>query len=73
MEARLAMIIRDCCPQCGSTRYKRNGHIHNSKQSHLCKHCGRQFVLQFEQRLVSPEERDLIERLLGRALKTGGG
>jgi insertion element IS1 protein InsB len=68
MEAGLAMIIRDCCPQCGSTRYKRNGHIHSGKQSHLCKHCGRQF----EQRLMPPEERALIERLLGERLSLDG-
>jgi transposase-like protein len=72
METGRAMIIRDCCSRCGSTRYKRNGHIHNGKQSHLCKHCGRQFVLQFEQRLESPEERALIERLLGDRLSLHG-
>ena len=66
------MIIRDCCPQCGSTRYKRNGHIHNRKQSHRCKHCGRQFVLQFEQHLLAAEERALIERLLCERLSLHG-
>jgi hypothetical protein len=30
------MIPREACPQCGSTWYKRNGHIHTGKQNHRC-------------------------------------
>ena len=59
-----AMIIRDVCPQCQSSTYKKNGHIHNGKQNHQCKACGRQFVACFEQYLVSEDTRALIERLL---------
>jgi IS1 family transposase len=44
--------------------YKKNGHIHNGKQNHQCKECGRQFVDCFEQYLVSDDTRALIERLL---------
>jgi insertion element IS1 protein InsB len=58
------MVIRDVCPQCRSPKYKRNGHIHNDKQNHLCKACGRQFVKCFEQYLISDNIRALIERLL---------
>jgi IS1 family transposase len=58
------MIIRDVCPQCQSPKYKKNGHIHNGKQNHQCKDCGRQFVDCFEQYLVSEDTRALIERLL---------
>jgi insertion element IS1 protein InsB len=58
------MIIRDVCPQCKSSRYKKNGHIHNGKQNHQCHDCGRQFVDCFEQYLVSDATRALIERLL---------
>jgi hypothetical protein len=38
-------------------------HIHNGKQNHQCKDCGRQFVDGFEQHLVSDETRDLVERI----------
>jgi transposase-like protein len=58
------MVIRDVCPQCRSPKYKRNGHIHNGKQNHLCKACGCQFVECFEQYLISDNIRALIERLL---------
>ncbi len=59
-----AMVIRDVCPQCKSSKYKKNGHIHNGKQNHHCHNCGRQFVECFAQYLLSEETRALIERLL---------
>jgi hypothetical protein len=31
------MVIRDVCPQCKSSKHKKNGHIHNGKQNHQCK------------------------------------
>jgi insertion element IS1 protein InsB len=58
------MVIRDTCPRCQSSRYKKNGHIHNGKQNHQCQDCGRQFVEYFEQSLISDDTRALIERLL---------
>ena len=58
------MVIREVCPQCKSSRYKKNGHIHHGKQNHHCHDCGRQFVQCFEQYLISDERRALIERLL---------
>ncbi len=58
------MITRDGCPQCGSQRFKKNGHIHNGKQNHQCKACERQFVGQTDQRLIPDDQRALVERLL---------
>ena len=58
------MVIRDVCPRCQSPHYKKNGRIHNGKQNHQCKDCGRQFVDCCEQYLVSQDTRALIERLL---------
>ena len=58
------MIVRDACPACGSTRFKKNGHTHNGKQNHQCKTCPRQFVQCSEQYLISDDKRGLIERLL---------
>jgi insertion element IS1 protein InsB len=58
------MVIREVCPRCKSSRYKKNGYIHNSKQNYHCHDYGRQFVQCFEQYLISEEKRSLIERLL---------
>jgi insertion element IS1 protein InsB len=57
------MVVRDVCPACGSTRFKRNGHTHNAKQNHHCQACGRQFVAGATDRSISHEQRTLIEHL----------
>jgi transposase-like protein len=44
------MII---CPSCQSDSVKLNGHIHNGKQNHLCKKCGRLFVLHAEKKVIT--------------------
>jgi insertion element IS1 protein InsB len=66
------MIVRDACPACGSTRFKKNGHTHNGKQKHQCKVCPRQFVQCSEQYLISDETRALIERLLRERISLRG-
>ena len=53
-----------CCPSCNSTSTKKNGHIHNGKQNHCCKECGRQFVESREQILISSAKRQRIRKLL---------
>jgi transposase-like protein len=58
------MIMREACPQCRSTWYKRNGHSHTGKQTHHCKLCGRAFVLAPENFVITEEQRALVERLL---------
>jgi insertion element IS1 protein InsB len=58
------MVTRDACPGCGSTQFKKNGHIHSGKQHHQCKACGRQFVVSADERIISDEQRTLIEHLL---------
>ena len=60
----MALRIRDCCPECGSVRCKKNGHIHNGKQNYRCKVCGRSFVAYPENRVISSEKRALIKQLL---------
>jgi len=52
------------CPNCNSTHIKKNGHIHNGKQNHCCKECGRQFVFNPQQILISSAKRERIQRLL---------
>jgi insertion element IS1 protein InsB len=56
--------MRIYCPECGSTNNKKNGHIYNGKQNYYCKTCGRQFVENPEQKLISTEERERIRKLL---------
>jgi insertion element IS1 protein InsB len=58
------MVIRDVCPRCQSSKYKKNGHIHNGTQNQHCHDCGRQFVDCFEQYRIADDTRALIERLL---------
>ena len=58
------MIIRDACPACESESFKKNGHIHNGKQNHQCKDCGRQFVLNPDNKVIDEDQRALVERLL---------
>jgi len=58
------MMTREACPQCVSTWYKKNGHIHTGKQNHRCKVCGRTFVRLPDNHLITEEQRTLIARLL---------
>ena len=66
------MMVRDACPECRSTQFKKNGHIHNGKQNHQCKACGRQFVASTEDRLIAGEQRTLIEYLLRERISLRG-
>jgi insertion element IS1 protein InsB len=66
------MVIRDAGPGCGSPQFKKNGHIHNGKQNHQCKVCGRQFVASAEDHIVSGEERTVIEHLLRERISLRG-
>ena len=56
--------MRIHCPSCNSIRIKKNGHIHNGKQNHLCKKCGRQFVQNPTQKLIPERDRERIRELL---------
>jgi len=58
------MSTREGCLQCGSTQYKKNGYTHTGKQNHKCKACGWAFVAIPENRLITTEQRTLVERLL---------
>jgi IS1 family transposase len=58
------MITRSNCPKCGSNNYKKNGHTHNGKQNHLCKDCGREFVLNLKKVAIPDEKKELAEKLL---------
>jgi insertion element IS1 protein InsB len=66
------MSVRDACPGCGARQFKKNGHIHNGKQNHQCKACGRQFVVHAECYAISEEQRALVERLLREKISLHG-
>jgi hypothetical protein len=58
------MVVRNACSECGSIRFKKNGHMHSGKQNHWCKVCGRQFVVRVAERIIADEQCTLIEHLL---------
>jgi insertion element IS1 protein InsB len=66
------MLVRDACPGCGSTRIRKNGHIHSGQQNHQCKACGRQFVTSAEERIIADEQRTLIAHLLRERISVRG-
>jgi len=52
------------CPSCQSGSIKRNGHIHNGKQNHQCLACGRQFVLNPQNKRISDEVKSRVRQAL---------
>jgi insertion element IS1 protein InsB len=60
------------CPRCTSKQTVKNGHIHNGKQNHKCKSCGRQFVEDPQNKIISPETKELIDKLLLEKLPLAG-
>jgi transposase-like protein len=61
-EAQSAMVVREVCPACGPERCKRNGHMHTGKQNHQGTTCGRPFVLDAANHVITAEQRTLVER-----------
>lgn len=56
--------MKPTCPSCQATAIKKNGHIHTGKQNHRCLSCGRQFVLDPTNKLISQETRSQIQQAL---------
>jgi insertion element IS1 protein InsB len=52
------------CPKCGGSKIMKYGHIHNGKPRFRCKQCGRQFVENPTNRIISREIRQIIDNLL---------
>jgi insertion element IS1 protein InsB len=52
------------CPECGSTSVVKNGSIHNGKKKFMCNNCGRQYVLNPENKIISQDMWDIVDRLL---------
>ena len=52
------------CPRCNSIQTVMNGSVHNQKPKRQCNSCGRQFVIAPAKYSVSPETKQLIDKLL---------
>ena len=52
------------CPSCQGEQVVKNGRIHNGKQNHKCRSCGRQFVLEPSWRAIGDKTKAQIDRLL---------
>ena len=52
------------CPSCGSHHTIKNGSTHNGKPKRQGKDCGRQFVINPNNKTISPETKQLIDKLL---------
>jgi len=52
------------CPTCRSERIWKNGYIHNGKPKFRCKDCGRQFVLNPQNKIIPPETWQTVDKLL---------
>ena len=60
------------CPKCRSERTIKSGRIASGKQRFRCKNCGRQFTPDADWKPVSPETRDIVDRLLLQRLSLRG-
>jgi transposase-like protein len=60
------------CPACSSLNIVKNGSIHNGKQKHSCKSCGRQFVENPENKRIAPETWYLVKKLLLEKISIAG-
>lgn len=52
------------CPSCDSKQIVKNGKIHNGKQNHKCRDCGRQFVENPQNKIINQQTKSLIDKLL---------
>jgi transposase-like protein len=52
------------CPSCKSEKIVKNGKIHNGKQNFKCRDCGRQFVQDPQNKIISQKTKNLIDKLL---------
>lgn len=52
------------CPRCEGTHVVKNGLTYLGKQNHKCRGCGRQFVENPQQKLISAETWKQIDKLL---------
>lgn len=56
--------LRPTCPRCHSHHIVKNGRIQNKKPKFQCQDCQRQFVENSTKKVIDPETKELIDRLL---------
>lgn len=66
------LFLRPDCPDCGSNHIVKNGRIHNKKPKYKCQSCGRQFVENPTNKVISSQTKDLIDRLLLEKISLAG-
>ena len=66
------LFLRPDCPDCGSNHIVKNGRIHNKKPKYKCQSCGRQFVENPTNKVISSQTKDLIARLLLEKISLAG-
>jgi IS1 family transposase/transposase-like protein len=66
------LFLRPDCPDCGSNHIVKNGRIHNKKPKYKCQICGRQFVENPTNKVISSQTKDLIARLLLEKISLAG-
>lgn len=64
MSSKLDKKERPPCPYCGSTQISKNGSTHHKKQKFVCKDCRRQFIENPQKKIISSQQKQLINRLL---------
>ena len=57
------LFLRPDSPDCGSNHIVKNGRIHNKKPKYKCQSCGRQFVENPTNKVMSSQTKDLIDRV----------
>ena len=60
------------CYYCGSVNIVKNGRTYYGKARCRCKNCGKQFVLERQNRSLSPEQKRLVELLLLERISLSG-
>jgi len=60
------------CPACNSQNFIKNGSIHNGKPKFKCKECGRQFIENPQNKRISKELWDYVDKLLLEKLPIAG-
>lgn len=64
--------MRTCCPSCSSEVFVKNGFSRYGDQNHRCLECGRQFVLDPQNKIISDETKDMVRKLMLEKLSLQG-
>ena len=60
------------CPACDSAHVVKNGKVHDGKQDHRCRRCGRQFVEHPTNKVISDETEAITDGLLLERISLAG-